>query len=269
MLEFTPAGLRALGDTDTVEYLQTLVRAAEIEVAWEMHKGHMNRYGFDRILYGFTRFGTRATLGDYEDALMLTNHPRAYVTAYVHENLYNEGLMVRWAADNAGARSWRWMDERVAAGDITPRERHVHETNKKFGLIAGYTVSFSHRNMRAKGAIGLTARAGMDQDEVDALWDRCGAEIELVNNVFHLKVTSLPYLHQSRALTDRQREVLELVGDGKTVQDVAQVLEIQRTTVEKHLRGARDVLQAETTAHAVAKAAALGQIFAFPFTPLS
>lgn len=265
MLEFTPESLRQLGDTDTLIYLQSLVAATEIEVAWEMHKAHMARFGFDRVLYGFTRFGTRATLGDYEDALMLTNHPRDYVSAYVHENLYNEGLMVRWASANAGAQSWRWMEDRVASGDVTPRERHVHELNKKFGLIAGYTVSFSHRNMRAKGAIGLTARADLDQDAVDQIWADCGDMIELANNVFHLKVTSLPYLRQARALTDRQREVLELIADGKTVQDVAQVLEIRPTTVEKHLRGARDVMQAETTAHAVARAATMGQIFAFPF----
>lgn len=269
MLEFTPDSLRQLGDAGTLDYLQALVRAPDIEVAWEMHKVHMARYGFDRILYGFTRFGTRATLGDYEDALMLSNHPRDYITAYVHENLYNEGLMVRWAAQNAGALSWRWMETRIASGDVTPKERHVHEINKKFGLIAGYTVSFSHPKMRAKGAIGLTARAGMDQDAVDALWLRCGTEIELANNVFHMKVTSLPYEHPARALTDRQREVLELVGDGKTVQDVALILGIRRTTVEKHLRGAREILQAETTAHAVAKASALGQIFAFPMVRTS
>jgi hypothetical protein len=55
--------------------------------------------------------------------------------------------------------------------------------------------------------------------------------------------------------------VLELVADGKTMQDIAIVLERNVATVEKHLRGARDALGVETTAQAVRKASVLNQIF--------
>ncbi|WP_340251250.1 sigma factor-like helix-turn-helix DNA-binding protein [Roseobacter sp. HKCC-CH-9208] len=64
-----------------------------------------------------------------------------------------------------------------------------------------------------------------------------------------------------RILTERQREALELVIKGRTMRKIAFAMEINVTTVEKHLRGARDILQADTTAQAAAKTLILNQIF--------
>ena len=77
----------------------------------------------------------------------------------------------------------------------------------------------------------------------------------------HLRLTQLPYPVQRRPLTERQREALEWVADGKTTQDIAMLMEISQAMVEKHLRLAREALSVETTAHAVAKASVLNQIF--------
>ncbi len=66
-----------------------------------------------------------------------------------------------------------------------------------------------------------------------------GYEIELICHVTHLTFLSLPYGLHGRSLTKRQREVLELIADGKTVQDVAVLLKKSPATIEKHLRLAR------------------------------
>lgn len=42
-----------------------------------------------------------------------------------------------------------------------------------------------------------------------------------MNNIAHLKILILPYNAPGRSLTKRQREALEWVGDGKTMQDTA------------------------------------------------
>ena len=70
-----------------------------------------------------------------------------------------------------------------------------------------------------------------------------------------------PYRHILRILTERQREALELTIKGRTMREIAFAMEINVTTFEKDLRGARDVLQADTTAQAAAKALVLNQIF--------
>ncbi|MEL7089988.1 MAG: helix-turn-helix transcriptional regulator, partial [Planctomycetota bacterium] len=102
---------------------------------------------------------------------------------------------------------------------------------------------------------------GMSQDEVDAMWDEHGNDIQLMNNIAHLKILTLPYVSPKRVLTRRQREALEWVGDGKTMQDIAVLMGLTSATVEKHLRLAREALAVETTAQAVLKAAFANQMF--------
>jgi DNA-binding CsgD family transcriptional regulator len=65
---------------------------------------------------------------------------------------------------------------------------------------------------------------------------------------------------QAPALSRRQREVLELAGAGLTGKEAARALGLSPGTVQVHLRRARGVLGAITTAHAVALAVGLGLI---------
>jgi len=127
-------------------------------------------------------------------------------------------------------------------------------------VTAGYTISLKAVSARSKGAIALTAREGISQADIDAVWAQHGTDIVLMNNVAHLKIMSLPY-SGARSLTKRQREVLEWVGDGKTTQDIATVMGLTVATVEKHLRLAREALDVDTTAQAVLKAAFQNQMF--------
>ena len=69
----------------------------------------------------------------------------------------------------------------------------------------------------------------------------------------HLKVQRLPQLNPNTPLTLRQREVLQWVGDGKTMLDIATIMDLTPATVAKHLKMARDALNVETTAQAVLK----------------
>lgn len=61
-------------------------------------------------------------------------------------------------------------------------------------------------------------------------------------------------------LRPRQREVLGWVAAGKTTGEIAVILGLTRGAVEKHLRLAREVLAAATTAEAIARAARLNLI---------
>ena len=76
----------------------------------------------------------------------------------------------------------------------------------------------------------------------------------------HLRICHLPFTPLRRALSDRQREALEWVARGKTIQEAAQRMGISVAMVEKHLRLARQALDVETTAQAVAKGTLLHEI---------
>lgn len=131
--------------------------------------------------------------------------------------------------------------------NLTPSELRVMEFNKSMEVTAGYTISFCSISERSKGAIALTAKPGLTQETVDETWAEHGDEIVVTNNVMHLKLLTLPH-SGARQLTKRQREVLQWVGDGKTTQDIAVLLNLTVATIEKHLRLAREALDVETTA---------------------
>lgn len=245
----------------TLDHLRAIVAAQSVEELWSLHTRKMAEYGFDRLIYGFTRFRTANSLGDRDDVVVMSNLSPDYMKVFFDREMYRDAPMVRWAAQNEGYCSWRELRERRARGELTPAEERAVEFNRSMGMLAGYTIAFSDISVRAKGAIGLIARNGLDQDQIDAVWATHGTEIMLINEVMHLKVQNLPYASTRPPLTPRQREVLEWVGDGKTAQDIATILGVTPATVEKHLRLARETLDVETTAQAVLKAWFQNQIF--------
>ncbi|MFM2355964.1 MAG: hypothetical protein RLZZ528_1700 [Pseudomonadota bacterium] len=255
---------RADSRIDVVDHLTKVVAATSIEEIWGLHLEAMAVYGFERLLYGFTRFRTSNSFGSLDDLLVLSNHEQSYIDGFVRSGLYHQAPMVKWAAANEGSCSWRWIEEQARTGTLTASEKKVLDFNLQHGVRAGYSISFRDVSVRAKGAIGLTARSGMTQFEADEVMQEHGADILLVNNVTHLRITSMPFASSRRALTPRQREALEWVGDGKTTQDIATIMGLTSATVEKHLRLAREALDVETTAQAVLKASFQNQIFILP-----
>ena len=246
--------------TSLVVQLDKLTNAHTVEELWDVHARQMGTYGFDRLMYGFTRYRTLTGLGDPQDWVLLSTQSPEYMKVFFDEGLYYHAPMLRWALANNGACSWRWMMDMNRVDNLTPSELRVMEFNKSMDVTAGYTVSFRSISERSKGAIALTAKPGMTQDAVEQVWAKHGDEIIVMNNVMHLKLLTLPHSGE-RQLTKRQREVLQWVGDGKTTQDIAVLLELTPATVEKHLRLAREALDVETTAQAVLKAAFYNQMF--------
>ena len=233
------------------EFLLHLLKTTDLESAWSLLTEKMKVFEVDRIIYGYTRFRTENSFGEFEDNLVLSNHDPEYLEKYLGERLYYHSPMTRWANDNSGAESWNWVQKQLAQGNVTKKEREVLEFNKQMGVTAGYTISFHSASHRTRSILALTARRGLDQNQFEEIWKQHGEHLELIWQVANLKLTSLPYATHTRKLTHRQREALEWVGDGKTTQDTANIMGLTQATVEKHLRLAREMLNVETTAQAI------------------
>ena len=241
-----------------VDYLDAVTAAGSVDEVWSLHTGAMNQFGFDRAIYWLTSSRAPHPPDSIEDMLVLTNHDPRYMERYVNERWHFDSPMVRWTSANTGSCSWRWIAEHQ--GELTARQRRAVEHDLRHGITAGYSMSFRGMPARALGGISLAARRGLSQRDVDAHWTRVGRVIEIMNRVMHLKVATLPHPGKQR-LTRRQREALEWVADGKTMQDIACIMGLKTTTIEKHLRLARETLKVETTTQAVLKAAFQNQIF--------
>ena len=248
-----------------VDYLEEITNAPSMEALWDLHCRKMAEFHFDRLFYGYTNYRLGKSLGDPDDFIILTNHSKEYTDWFLGKSMYFHAPMVKWALENEGWTSWGMISDMLNGGVLTNSEMKVFEFNQKMKVTTGYTISFKSVSPRSKGAIALTGAEGMSQADIDAIWAEHGPQIMVMNNVAHLKILSLPYVGPTRGLTKRQLEALHWVGDGKTTADIALLMGLTPATVEKHLRLARDVLNVETTAQAVLKAALQKQMFVIEY----
>ncbi len=246
------------------EVLSLLSRIAEgrsVDDVWDVAAKYFAGHGFQRCNYGFTRFRSARNAGDPDDALFMTTCDANYAQFYFRNGFYARTPAFRWAQANTGACTWTWVREAFLAGKLTAEEAETVRQNVALGIVAGITISFPENSSRAKGAMGLIADPGIDAAAVDVIFAEKREEIMAVANMMHLRMIQLPFPSRRRPLTERQREALEWVADGKTSQDVALLMEVSPAMVEKHLRLARDALSVDTTTQAVAKAALMNLIF--------
>lgn len=245
-----------------MDRLKDVCECVNLQQVWQIKRDTFKSYGFDRIIYGYSRFFTPNSFGPREDILLLSNHDPEYLKYYTNDEMYFHSPMALWAADNTGACSWRWIHENL--GLMGESQKAVLDINRKMHVTAGYTISFPTATSRTRGVLAVTGRRDMDQDQVDEIWAEHGRDFEVFANVTHLKMISLPIETLRQPLTPRQREALEWVSDGKTTQDIATIMSVSTATVEKHLRIAREKLGVDSTAQAVAKASFFNQIHVLP-----
>ncbi|MEM1064579.1 MAG: LuxR family transcriptional regulator [Pseudomonadota bacterium] len=241
-----------------IDYIEKLLAADTVDEVWDQHLARMGTYGFDRVLYGLSFELGETPRGGFDDLYLLTNLPRQFTASFIGDGLYRDTPLARWAARETGALAWpQAMPPGPGEGR---RGRALADLMRRHGLSAGYAISFGVTPPCGRSLGLLIARRGLSQSEVDAVWQEHGRVITLMNRAAHLKIAALPRAGAHR-LTPRQREVLQLVGSGHTMPEIARRLKLQVVTVEKHLRLARELLGAETSAEAVLKAAVTHHIY--------
>lgn len=250
-----PDQIRPVGDVTA-----DMVAAGTIEAVWQVFCAAMRARRFDRILYCGTRFAHRGLFGNLKDALILHLGPQEYADIYIGEELYLHSPSCAWAERNTGFVSWPEAAQQMASV-ISPasmqQAMRIVELNHQFGVSAGFVGGLNGVVPGMNGVIGVAVEEGLGQAEADALWAEHGRDIETICKVMHLRVSSLPQPILLRPLTTRQREVLEWYSAGKTTQDIATIMGLSTATIEKHMRSARESLDATTTVHAVKKAASM------------
>lgn len=252
--------------TSAITIAQSMFRVSHLEDLWLLYTKAMAQYGFDKILYGRTCFLDGQSFGNDDDLVVLSNHDSGYVEYLLAERQFRCSPMLRWSLENVGFQSWSIVSQWKGDGILPKEQESFVAANQKYGVIAGYTASFPVIKPNCRSVASIAAKPGLDQNQVDAIWEEYDHEIEHLCLCFNSCAAQLPQPTKSTDLTDRQFEVLSWVAAGKTSGEIAIILGVSTTAVEKHLQNARRALNVVTSAQAATKAAFLNQLYFFGST---
>lgn len=255
------AGAHRGDDCLVTDVLIALVSAPDAETLWACLRAYFAREGFDRLKYGYAPEMTGDDLGEHRDFLVLSSMPREFMVEFIDKGFVRGNNLTRWGIENVGVVSYSLVHERAKKGLLTNEELANMSLHRRFNVSAGFSISFPPALARGRGGLSVIAQPDLTQDKVDALLAQKSGEYFVVATAAHQRLIALPHAHSGRKLTSRQREVLEWLAGGHSVADTATIMGLSVATVEKHLRLAREALGAESTAHAIAKAAYGNQIF--------
>lgn len=244
-----------------IDLLTRLIEAQSPSELWDRYTDALLSYGFDRLVYGLSTYAPREIASNDQDVVFFSTPPVPKGSEASAMQFFMRTPMFRWVVENRGSCSWSWAENERLAGRLRPEELDAYYQRIAMGQMAGYVLSLRDPSPRGRGVLSLIARPGLSQEEIDAMWAQRGAEIEALSYMMHFKMQLMPMPVRRRKLSPRQREALEWVAAGKTTQDIAIIMGVTAAMVEKHLRRARETLDVETTAHAVAKAAILNHLF--------
>ncbi|WP_230646849.1 LuxR C-terminal-related transcriptional regulator [Bradyrhizobium sp. Leaf401] len=148
-------------------------------------------------------------------------------------------------------------DGREALSAKSAKERRRFDDAPSFKIRTGLTVRIpSRQNQFAAFTLAVDERSlGLDRF-IEASQDM----LEMVGLTYHAHVSAAGIGgaaqkgHQGSLLTQRERQCLAWISDGKTMQDIAELLAVSPRGVKFHLDNARRNLAALTLPHAVALA---------------
>jgi len=206
--------------------------------------------------YAYILVTNRDGVEAYPPAL-LTNNPPTWVELYIAKNYDLFDPVYRYAFDQVFPFSWREVTRVLNRPDVSG----FFADAAQHGLVDGVTTPL--RGPARVSAI-LSIAASSRSSEIIA-------RIEAERHTFftsayelHVQIEDAHWQEGARAadqedvtLTRRQVEVLDLRSQGKSVQEIAIILEISPKTVENTLRDIRSRLGFDNTASAVAKAASM------------
>lgn len=218
--------------------------------------------GYPYIHYATRRFATLPHTRPVTEPEWRSNFPAAVLRDLTDGSALLSGSpWGRWSRDHMGFIPLEQINS-PPAGAWPDREiDRLINRMRQHQVLAGHCVSMLGVSADNWGLVLLSTGPGTDQRHADALWQKLGQRLAIFCKIMHLRICALPASAGPEILTPRQREVVEWAAHGKTVSEIAQILGVEVTTVEKHLRLARGALGATTTAQAILQAYQRRQIF--------
>jgi DNA-binding CsgD family transcriptional regulator len=237
----------------TLEEFITQTNKATTSVdVFEVLKKTLASYGYDRVIYtmitDFPQLGLKAGHG------IMRNYPEDWMNHYNEKNYYPTDPVPITAVKQRSLFLWKDIMEQAewcsSAIKMMNESRDAH-------LFDGFCVPF-HGPLGTIAGMGIassTGHADMSADHKSLL--------TLYATQFHLAFSEREATKAIKvlpALTAREQEILSWAAEGKSDQDIADIMFISYATVRFHMNNAFRKLDANERTYAVVKAIRHGLI---------
>ena len=205
--------------------------------------------GFDYAAYGF-RFPFPLSS---PRIVMINNYPTDWQTRYREQGYLGIDPTVRHGTQSL--LPIVWSDEVFSS---TPE---FWEEARSFGLRVGWAQS----NRDASGVAGMLSLSRSEDTLTDAELSAKELKMTWLTQIAHLGMARClmsKMLPESKVeLTERELTTLRWTGDGKTSEQISDILGISESTVNFHIRNAVSKLGTANKLGATVKAAMLGLLY--------
>ncbi|AMN47861.1 hypothetical protein ACG33_12275 [Steroidobacter denitrificans] len=190
------------------------------------------------------------------DAIMMLDYPRAWVAIYSEQQLHRIDPVFVRAGRTALPFFWDSREFRIG---VRPRQRKMLAEARRFGIAHGYTIPIhsprSPLPLRASCSV-IPDTSSIHRHSYFAVQLMAGHLFECAARLRNLNRPAV----ETPQLSRRQRECLELVGQGKSDWEIAMILGISAHTVHTYITAAMRRFQVSTRQQALVCALAWHQI---------
>ena len=169
------------------------------------------------------------------EAVMLLNYPKPWVKAYSEMQLHSIDPVFARAARSALPFFW---DDPTFDSTVKARQRKMLDEARRFGIEHGYTIPVHS----PRSPVPIHASCSVIPDG-RSHHPHSYFAIQLMAGYLFESATRIMEVPQTNAsvptLSPRQRQCLELAGQGKTDWEIGVILGISQNTVHTHIESAK------------------------------
>ena len=213
----------------TDDFLERVTTETDADLLWSVASDWLSARGFDKVLHLSVADGSvvsRTTLGaDFE-------------RYYHEEGMARRDPFPRYCLMAPGPVP-TGIDYLSHHDYLRPEERGVIEGASDAGFRAGFSLVVRRDGM---GCEGWNLGSSLGRREIDKIRQEKSLELRLALMALRGRLGAVP----SVKLTNRERQVMDLLAQGHRTKSIARELGLANVTVELHLTNARTKLGATT-----------------------
>ncbi|MBL8648267.1 MAG: autoinducer binding domain-containing protein [Sphingosinicella sp.] len=235
-------------------FMSDIDRARCVDEAVDVLHDVIIGLGFPQLVYGWTRTPCRVDGKWAAVPLHTRSFPAKWDRDWERHSPHDPYFRNSYVTGETD-----WKDVRDRREELSVEEQACIDYAADWGLHQGLTVPVASRGRFAFiTAVGDPTNGSRWQDSVEAARPLLKLVAHYFDSVVAQRFHEMPAT--ARPLSERELECLAWSARGKTIEDIATIIDISPETVRIYLKRINQKLDTVNRAHAIARAVALGLI---------